>query len=186
MNDYNIQVGERIRQSRKAIKISMKELGKRVNLHESTVSRYEQGEISALDIDKLNEFAKALNVSTSYLLGWKDNSLQQLRENANKTIEEIASEIHISSELLRQYENGEKKIPFDVLQKLANYFKVTIDYLEGINFSKRNDESKNDTANRIIQRAEQWNNIVGVTEFSDDEMQELMNFAKYLVSKRKG
>ena len=185
MNTYNIQVGERIRQSRKAIKISMKELGKRVNLHESTVSRYEQGEISALDIDKLNEFAKALNVSTSYLLGWKENSLKQIRENHDKTIEEIASEIHISPELLRQYENGEKKIPFEILQRLSHYFNVSIDFLNGLVFSKRDEETKNETANRIIQRAEQWNKEVGVTEFSDEEMTELMNFAKYLISKRK-
>ena len=181
----NKQIGERIRQSRKAIKISMKELGSRVGLHESTVSRYENGEINALDIDILNQFAKALNVSPSYLLGWQTNNLKEIRNNHNKTLEEIASEIHISSDLLRQYENGEKKIPFDVLQKLSNYFKVTIDYLEGINFSKRDEETKNETANRIIQRAEQWNKEVGVTEFSDEEMVELMNFAKYLISKRK-
>lgn len=52
----------------------MKELGGRVNLHESTVSRYEKGDIKALDVDTLKEFAKALDVPASFLLGWEDRS----------------------------------------------------------------------------------------------------------------
>lgn len=69
-NDYNIQVGKRIKKSRKKKGISMKVLGEMVNLHESTISRYEKGEIKALDIEKLKEFAKVLDVPTSYLIGW--------------------------------------------------------------------------------------------------------------------
>src|SRR5699024_746275 len=50
----------------------MKELGKLVNLHESTVKRYEDGEIKALDIAKIKEFARVLRVSPIFLLGWDE------------------------------------------------------------------------------------------------------------------
>lgn len=74
MND-NIEIGKRIYNARKALKISMRELGEKVGLHESTISRYEKGEIQSLDIEKLKEFAKALNVSASYLIGWKEEKI---------------------------------------------------------------------------------------------------------------
>lgn len=83
----NIEIGERIRQSRKKIRMSMKTLGKKVNLHESTISRYEQGEIQSLDVEKIKEFANVLNVSASYLLGWEDE------ENPNWRLEMFENEI---------------------------------------------------------------------------------------------
>lgn len=69
----NIEIGKRIYNSRKALKMSMKALGEKVNLHESTISRYEKGEIQSLDIEKLKEFANALEVPPSFLIGWEDN-----------------------------------------------------------------------------------------------------------------
>ena len=73
-NPYNKIVGKKIHDARKAKRMSMKELGKMVGLHESTVSRYEKGEIKALDIETLKEFAKALEVSSAYLTGWDENA----------------------------------------------------------------------------------------------------------------
>ena len=67
----------------------MKQLGKLVNLHESTVSRYEKGEISTLDIEKLKEFAKALSISTDYLAGWDNlNSLDTLMIKLNEIVKD--------------------------------------------------------------------------------------------------
>ena len=73
-NDFNIEVGDRIKFARKRKRLSMKELGRKVNLHESSISRYEKGEIMALDIEKLKEFAKALDVPPSYLMGLDEKS----------------------------------------------------------------------------------------------------------------
>ena len=73
MDDYNIMVGERIRNSRKRLKLTMKELGEKVGLHESTISRYENGDIANLNIEKIKEFAYVLNVPVSYLTGWNSS-----------------------------------------------------------------------------------------------------------------
>lgn len=69
---FNIGVGQRIFSSRKRLKMTRAELGKKVGLHESTVKRYEDGQIKSLDIDKIIEFARALDVSPGYLMGWDE------------------------------------------------------------------------------------------------------------------
>lgn len=71
MKDFNIDVGQKIFNARKSLNMSRAELGKKVNLHESTVKRYEDGHINSLDIAKLKEFANALNISPAYLMGWE-------------------------------------------------------------------------------------------------------------------
>lgn len=73
MSKYNKEFGDRLFNIRKERGLTMNELGKLVGLHESTVKRYENGEIKTLDIEKVKEFARALNVSEIYLMGWQEN-----------------------------------------------------------------------------------------------------------------
>ena len=79
-NPFNEVVGKRIHQARKRKRMSMKELGELVNLHESTISRYEKGMRKALDIDTLKEFAKALDVPPEYLTDW---GLDRIKDSEN-------------------------------------------------------------------------------------------------------
>lgn len=83
MSEFNIDVGQKIFNARKSLNMSRAELGKRVNLHESTVKRYEDGHINSLDIAKLKEFANALNISPAYLMGWgiDEQDLDSLSDN---------------------------------------------------------------------------------------------------------
>lgn len=83
MSEFNIDVGQKIFNARKSLNMSRAELGKRVNLHESTVKRYEDGHINSLDIAKLKEFANALNISPAYLMGWEidEQDLDSLSDN---------------------------------------------------------------------------------------------------------
>jgi transcriptional regulator with XRE-family HTH domain len=71
--DENKRIGLKIFTARKGLQMSRAELGRLVDLHESTVKRYEDGEIKSLDIDKLKDFARALNISPVTLLGWEDD-----------------------------------------------------------------------------------------------------------------
>lgn len=97
MEDINFEVGFRIRTARKKLKMSMKELGKALNLHESTISRYEKGEIQNLTIEKLKEFAKVLNVSVLYLMGWDD--LEQITKNKERYKKEVGNPIFTDYEM---------------------------------------------------------------------------------------
>lgn len=65
-------VGDRIRQRRKALKMSADELGARIGKDRSTVFRYEKGDIENLPIDLLEPIANILQTTPQYLMGWEE------------------------------------------------------------------------------------------------------------------
>ena len=58
--------------------------------------------------------------------------LRDLREDADKSQEEIAKIIGTSQSYYAQYENGKRAIPFDRLVVLAEYYNISIDYIAGL------------------------------------------------------
>lgn len=58
--------------------------------------------------------------------------IKELRENAGLQQKELALDLGIPSNTLSQYENGKREPNNDMLKKIADYFKVTTDYLLGI------------------------------------------------------
>lgn len=54
--------------------------------------------------------------------------LKSLRENAEKSQEEIAKVIGTSQSYYAQYENGKRSIPFERMVVLARYYNVSLDY----------------------------------------------------------
>lgn len=57
--------------------------------------------------------------------------LKDLREDADKSQEEIAKIIGTSQSYYAQYENGKRAIPFDRVVALAKYYNVSLDYIAG-------------------------------------------------------
>ena len=57
--------------------------------------------------------------------------LRQLRKEKDKTIEEVANDLEISKDRYGKYERGERQPDIDTLIILADYYKVTLDYLTG-------------------------------------------------------
>lgn len=57
--------------------------------------------------------------------------LSQLRKSHNLKAEELAEIIGIKRRIIFLYEKNESKPSFDVLIALADYFKVSLDYLVG-------------------------------------------------------
>ncbi|MGN4127674.1 helix-turn-helix domain-containing protein [Lysinibacillus sphaericus] len=55
--------------------------------------------------------------------------LKKLRENENITREHLANSLGITYSALSKYETGKREPDFELLQKIANYFNVTTDYL---------------------------------------------------------
>ena len=65
MNDALKAMGQKIYAARKAAKMSRAELGRLVDLHETTVKRYEDGDIKSPNLSNLRSFANALKIPTS-------------------------------------------------------------------------------------------------------------------------
>ena len=57
--------------------------------------------------------------------------LKDLREDADKSQEEIAKIIGTSQSYYAKYENGKRAIPFERMVALAKYRKVSLDYILG-------------------------------------------------------
>lgn len=55
--------------------------------------------------------------------------IKNLREDNDKMQKEIASILNITQQQYSLYERGIRDIPVDLLIKLADYYKVTTDYI---------------------------------------------------------
>lgn len=55
--------------------------------------------------------------------------IKNLREDNDKMQKEIASVLNITQQQYSLYERGIRDIPVDLLIKLADYYKVTTDYI---------------------------------------------------------
>lgn len=58
-------------------------------------------------------------------------TLRKLRKSKNLTLDELAENINSTSSTLSRYENGQRVPDLLLLEALANFFNVSIDYLLG-------------------------------------------------------
>ena len=57
--------------------------------------------------------------------------LRKLREEKNMNIKEVANEVSLSVDRYGKYERGEREPDIETLITLANYYKVSLDYMCG-------------------------------------------------------
>ena len=77
-------MGQRIRDRRIALELTLDELGKRVGVGASTVRKWETGYIKDMRSDKIQKVADALDVTPAYLMGWDESqsvSVEQVHTN---------------------------------------------------------------------------------------------------------
>lgn len=67
-----MNIGMRIKQRRKALRMSADELGAKLGKDRSTIYRYEKGDIENLPLDILEPIAAALDTTPQYLMGWEE------------------------------------------------------------------------------------------------------------------
>lgn len=184
------KVGARIQYIRKKRGLSIDELAKRTGITSQKLMDMENGINYDFDTNLMLKFCDVLNVDKSYFIDITEpvdnlgENIKALREAQNLTTEEVANELHVSIDEYKKLEDGDV-VSYDLLDKLANIFNINVAMLIGIDFTTRDNESKLKTAMRILQRSKKWNEEVGETIFSDEEIDELIDFAKYLISKRK-
>lgn len=62
------------------MKITKRELANKLNLHESSISKYEK-DLVDLPISKIKDLAKVLKTTPSYLMGWTDSPIDNPAPN---------------------------------------------------------------------------------------------------------
>lgn len=92
------KINKNIYSLRKQNKMSMEELGKRINVSKQTIQKYESGEIKNIPYDKILALANVLDVSPIQLMGWKtDEEInEQLELNSKVALKdaELVTKFH--------------------------------------------------------------------------------------------
>ena len=111
--------------------------------------------------------------------------LKALRKIRRMTQEELAAAMNISKTSIVNYEHGARKIPLELIIKFAEFFKVSLDELIGLNIANRDKEHIIfSNSPRMIELTNRWYKEVGVIELTDDEMNDLIDYTKYLLYRR--
>ena len=68
-----LNIGKRIKELRIKHGLSAEDLAPLVGLSPATIYRYENGDIKQVNTTKLQSFAKVLNTTEAYLMGWMED-----------------------------------------------------------------------------------------------------------------
>lgn len=193
-----MNIGTRIKERRKELKMSAEELGKKLGKDRSTIYRYEKGDIENLPLDILEPIANALQTTPQYLMGWNTeqkkkngtepetmtigNLFEYLRKQRNLSVSEFAEEIGLTEAEIKKYETGSGGIPVEIAKMLADYFNISSE-----NLTTRQVKMKDivaafaSTNEAYVQQMSKWVEIFGNEKFSDDEFGKLIEYGKFLI-----
>lgn len=110
--------------------------------------------------------------------------LKRLRTDVDKTQEEMAKLLGVKRSTYGEYERGKIMPPVDKIEQIAlilgvqpyNLVGWKIPDIDGNNVQIENDE--------YLKQVETWGKEFGNTTFSEFELYELIDYAKYILSKR--
>lgn len=145
-------IGEKIKHLRKSNNMTLDEVADKISCAKNTISRYENN-LRTPKINTLIELANIFNVSLDYFDNSFCNSsistinfgdrLKLLREDLGLTQKELASVLLISPSTIGMYEQNYRMPDSEMLIRIADLFKVSVDYLLGrVNPYVSIDESK--------------------------------------------
>ena len=95
---------------------------------------------------------------------------KELRTTSGITQQELANKLGVSRSAIGMYENGEREPDFDTLELIADFFNVDLNYLLG--------KTKYTTTIHTIAAHHDDEN------WTEEELQEIEDFKKYVLSKR--
>jgi transcriptional regulator with XRE-family HTH domain len=58
--------------------------------------------------------------------------IRDLREDSDRTQKQVAQYLLCDQSLYSKYERGERPLPLELAVKLAQYYRVSVDYLVGL------------------------------------------------------
>lgn len=200
---------KRLKEMRKEAEKTQDEMANFLKVKRSTYGEYERGKITP-PIDKLSRLAKYFDVSVDYLMGreikfeenysddqsWKSEvttekigtKLKQMRLMYNISLVEMSEDMSISVQTLKKYENGTLEIPHQVLKAYAKYFNVDMDKLTHIDVSNEEMNTKSSFISdnpELAKRVERWNKEIGYTNMTNEEVEKIIEYAKFLLFIRK-
>lgn len=72
MSNFTFEIGENIKFYRKQRNMTLKELGCKVGITESTMQKYETGQIKRIDVEAVQKISSALDISPEFIVKWDE------------------------------------------------------------------------------------------------------------------
>lgn len=114
--------------------------------------------------------------------------LKSERKNNNINQTQLAEKLYLDRSSISKYESGKQIPETPTLEKLADFFDVSIDYLLGkTDIRNYDDNSSLDSINKNLN----VNSLKTLAahfdgeEFTKDDLDDIENFIKFIVSKKK-
>ena len=85
------KIGEKIKQRRKELRWSQRDLAEKMGYNHSTVTRIETGKID-IPQSRIVQFSEVLNVDISYLMGWEEEK-PTVDDRLSKDMQELIGRI---------------------------------------------------------------------------------------------
>ena len=111
---------------------------------------------------------------------------ERKKNNINQT--QLAENLYLDRSSISKYESGKQIPETPTLEKLADFFDVSIDYLLGKTDIRNYDDNsslnsinENLSANSLKTLAARFDD----EEFTEDDLDDIENFIKFIVSKKK-
>ena len=103
-----------------------------------------------------------------------DKILKLLRSEKNMSQQELADALGISKSAINMYERGERQPKFEILEQIADYFNVDMDYLLG----------RTSKTTKIINPNTLAAHFDG-DEYTAEELDKIREFAAFVKARRK-
>lgn len=108
--------------------------------------------------------------------------LRNLRKNFKKTQQQVASLLGITQQAYAAYENDVSHPPKDVLEKLADYFDVSVDYLLGR--EEKSPPAQQESLNiPDALKPYQFAFYEGIDGLSEESIKDILKYVDYVKSK---
>ena len=107
---------DKLKKKRLENNLTLEEAANKLGVAKPTLQRYESGVISNIPSDKIEKLAEIYRTSPAFLMEWEDESgnlipkksrnLKKKRESLGLTIQDVASHISVSKEVVQELESG--------------------------------------------------------------------------------
>ena len=111
---------------------------------------------------------------TSYIIF--ANRLKEYRQEKGISQVDLAKELEVPANTYNQYEKGTRKVPLSFIRKVANYYRLTIDELIGLDPTDPHPSSK-PMYGEFIEKIDSLN-------LTKEDLSELVKYAEFLAHKK--
>ena len=180
-----MNIGERIKNRRIELDLTVDELAKRLDKNRATIYRYEKGDIEHFPITVIEPLAAALNTTPAYLMGWDNVRLQKNIKNRRMQMglsqEELAERIgYPDPSIISDIENGKLISYHSELDRIASALNTSSEILMGwvSDYEFKDTVEKKEEFTPEVRAAAR-----GMMDLSEEDRKSAMDMINYLRQK---